>query len=38
MDEDRISPFGGMAGRVLRETMSASTLLTGVVLGVFVRA
>jgi hypothetical protein len=34
MQEDRISAFGGMAGRVLRETHSLPTLFTGVFLGI----
>lgn len=33
MDEQPISPFGGVLGRVLRDSMSVGTAITGVVLG-----
>jgi len=36
MQRDRISAFGGMAGRVLHESLTGSTIVTGVVLGVAV--
>ena len=33
MDDTQISPFGGIVGRVLRDSMSVGTAVTGIVLG-----
>jgi hypothetical protein len=33
MDDAQISPFGGIVGRVLRDSMSVGTAVTGIVLG-----
>jgi hypothetical protein len=33
MDDTQISPFGGILGRVLRDSMSIGTAVTGIVLG-----
>jgi hypothetical protein len=38
MDEIRISPFGGVAGRVLRDSMSFSTAISGIAIGLTVMA
>jgi hypothetical protein len=38
MDEVRISPFGGIAGRVLRDSMSVGALVTGGAIGVILLA
>ena len=33
MDDNQITPFGGILGRVLRDSMSVGTAVTGIVLG-----